>query len=101
VRTSPVNYQRGLFLDWWQRVGEGHSFDVLRAEAAFEAMLREAGVIVVRGADEIVPLFSVDDSSGEVDLSGPVGVQVDGRNAYSRQLIDATSEADFAAAAGA
>ncbi|HLR46327.1 MAG TPA: FAD-dependent oxidoreductase, partial [Deinococcales bacterium] len=36
VRTSPVNYQRGLFLDWWKRVGKGHSFDVLRAEQAFE-----------------------------------------------------------------
>lgn len=101
VRTTPVNYQRGLFLDWWQRVGQGHSFDVLRAERAFEDMLREAGVQVVRGADELVPLFAFDETTGEIDLSGPVGVQVDGRNVYSRHIIDATSEADFAADAGA
>ncbi len=101
VRTTPVNYQRGLFLDWWKRVGQGHSFDVLRAEAAFGDMLREAGVRVLLGADELVPLFAVDDATGDADLSGPVGVQVDGRNLFSNQLIDATSEADFAAAAGA
>src|SRR5690625_3542134 len=38
VRTTPVNYQQGLFLDWWKRVGRGHSFDVVRAERAFEDM---------------------------------------------------------------
>lgn len=100
VRTTPVNYQRGLFLDWWNRVGTGHSFDVLQAEAAFEAMLAEAGVTVVRSVQEFIPLFAVDPEQ-RPDLSGPVGVQADGVNYYSRQLIDATSEADFAAAAGA
>ncbi len=100
VRTTPVNYQRGLFLDWWQRVGTGHSFDVLRAEAAFEAMLAEAGVTVIRSVQEYIPLFALD-AAGQADLSGPVGVQADGINYYSRQLIDATAEADFAAAAGA
>src|SRR5690554_3805607 len=100
VRTTPVNYQRGLFLDWWQRVGQGHSFDVLRAEAAFLAMLREAGVRVLLDATEPVPLFALS-TAGEVDLSGPVGVQANGRNLFASQIIDATSEADFAAASGA
>lgn len=101
VRTTPVNYQRGLFLDWWERVGLGHSYDVLRAESAFEAMLREADVTVVSGVNEFLPLFPVSSSDGEPDLSGPVGVQADGENYYSRHIIDATSEADFAADAGA
>lgn len=101
VRTTPVNYQRGLFLDWWSRVGMGHSYDVLRAEAAFEDMLSEAGVTVLRGVDDFVPLFPVSTAGGSPDLSGPVGVQADGVNHFSRHVIDATSEADFAADAGA
>lgn len=101
VRTTPVNYQRGLFLDWWERVGLGHSYDVLRAEAAFETMLRQADVTVLRGVDEFVPLFPVSASTGEADLTGPVGVQAGGSNFYSQHIIDATSEADFAADAGA
>src|SRR5690625_4917835 len=92
VRTSPVNFQRGLFLDWWERVGLGHSYDVLRGEAAFEAMLSEAGVRVVRGVNEMVPLFPVSADGHSPDLRGPVGVQLDGRNIRSRQLIDGTAE---------
>src|SRR5699024_1163013 len=101
VRTSPVHYQRGLFLDWWERVGQGHSFDDLRAEQAFEDMLDEAGVEVRRGVQDIVPLFPLSGPGGEADLSAPVGVEIDGSNVFSRQLIDATAEADLAAAAGA
>lgn len=101
VRTTPVNYQRGLFLDWWKRTGQGHSFDVLRAERAFEAMLEEAGVEVLREVKEMIPLFPLGHPGGNPDLSAPVGVQADGVNYFSRHLIDATAEADFAAAAGA
>lgn len=101
VRTSPVNFQRGVFLDWWERVGLAHSYDVLRGEAAFEAMLAEAGVRVLRGVDEMTPLFALLPDSNDVDLSGPVGVQLDGRNVRAKQLIDGTADADFAAAAGA
>lgn len=101
LRLTPVNYQRGLFVDWWERVGMGHSFDVLLAEQAFGDMLAEAGVRVITGAGELLPLFALNTETGRADLSGPVGVQVDGTNYLSRQLIDATAEGDFAAAAGA
>ena len=49
--------QRGLFEDWWNRVGRGFSFDVQLAEAAFGAMLREAGVDVRLGEQNIRPVF--------------------------------------------
>jgi len=85
-------YQQGLFKDWWTRVGGGHAFDVERAEKAFEKMLTEAGVDVMRGVEEMSPL-----------LDGPqvVGVTVGDRSVAAVQVIDATADADFAAAAGA
>ncbi len=101
LRLTPVNYQRGLFLDWWLRVGQGHSFDIGEAEEAFLSMLAEAGVTLMTGAGDVTPLFRTTGGVAEADLSGPVGVQVDGIHYFATQLIDATSEADFAAAAGA
>jgi hypothetical protein len=100
LRLTPVNYQRGLFVDWWERVGRGHSFDVALAGQAFNDMLAEAGVQVVLDAGEPVPLFPVS-AAGEALLAGPVGIQLADTNIFSTQIIDATSEADFAASAGA
>src|SRR5690625_1142754 len=79
LRTQPVNLQKGLFERWWDLVGRGHSFDVLRAEAAFERLLEEAGVEVVRGADGLEPLLE----DGRV-----IGVR-SGNDSYpSSQVID-------------
>lgn len=100
LRLTPVNYQRGLFVDWWERVGRGHSFDVQLAEQAFDDMLAEAGVTVRLGSEEPLPLFPVG-PNGEPQLDGPVGIRLNGTEVFSRQIIDATSEADFAAGAGA
>lgn len=85
-------HQQGLFKDWWERVGAGHAFDVERSEQAFEEMLSEAGVSIRRGATDISPLL---------DGHQVVGVMVDNRPVAAAQVIDATAEADFAAAAGA
>lgn len=85
-------HQQGLFEDWWVRVGAGHAFDVERAEEAFEEMLSEAGVSVIRGANEVSPLL---------DGHQVVGVMVGDRPVAAEQVIDATADADFAAAAGA
>lgn len=91
LRTRPHLYQRGLFEQWWNRVGRGSSFDVARAEQAFTAMLAEAGVTVVQNGP-IAPLIE----GGVVR-----GVVVAGRAVAGRQVIDATADADLAAAAGA
>jgi hypothetical protein len=100
LRLTPVNYQRGLFVDWWERVGRGHSFDVRLAERAFNDMLQEAGVQVAAGVPAPLPLFALS-AAGEPLLEAPVGIQVAGTNIFSQQIIDATSEAGFAAGAGA
>jgi len=93
LRTQPHLYQRGLFLRWWRRVGERPAFDVGAAERAFEAMLSQAGVEVIRGAAEPVPLL---DADGRL-LGARAGV----RTLLAKQVIDGQADGRFAAAAGA
>jgi hypothetical protein len=92
LRTRPYNFQQGLFLRWWLRVGRGTGFDVRAAERAFDQLLDEAGVAVLRGA-EVAPLL---DSDGTL-----TGVRSEGIAFRARQVIDGTADMDFAAAAGA
>ncbi|MDQ3396351.1 MAG: FAD-dependent oxidoreductase [Deinococcota bacterium] len=92
LRSHPGRYQRGLFEAWWDRVGRRSSFDVRRAEEAFEAMLREARVEVIRSAGSMTPMLE----AGRVR-----GVRLPGRELYAAQTIDATADADIAASAGA
>ena len=91
LRTQPTLYQQGLFLDWWERVGRSASFDVPQAEDAFVQMLDEAGVTWQLGAD-VAPI------RGNNRVRG---VEVNGNAVRAAQIVDATAEADFSAAAGA
>ncbi len=93
LRTQPHLYQRGLFLRWWRRVGERPAFDVPAAERAFESMLSQAGVEVIRGAAEPVPLL---DASGRL-----LGARAGDRTLLASQVIDGQADGRFAAAAGA
>ena len=94
LRTQPFNYQRGIFERWWRMVGHDEAFDVLEAERAFETMLQQAGVEVWRSVETPVPLLV----NGTV-----VGVSLPeaGREVLAAQVIDASADADLAAAAGA
>lgn len=93
VRLTPVNLQRGLFERWWLAVGRGFAFDVARGERVFAALLADAGVEVRLG----VPLPAPVVEAGRV-----VGVRLgDGPAILAEQVIDATGDADLAAAAGA
>lgn len=92
LRTQPELYQQGLFEGWWDRVGRGSAFDVTQAERAFEEMLAEARVTVLKDAMRVTP---------KVRAGRVVALQVDDVRLYAEQFIDATSEADVAAAAGA
>lgn len=98
LRTTPFNYQQGLFLEWWQRVGGGHSFDVGRAETVFTQMLAEAGVTVRSSAPDLLPYMNGKRLLG-VQVASGNGVAAG--NLFAPQIIDATSEMDFATAAGA
>ncbi len=94
LRTQPFNYQRGIFERWWRMVGHEEAFDVLEAEAAFESMLAQAGVEVWRSVEAPVPLLA----NGRI-----VGVSLpaSGREVLATQVIDASADANLAAAAGA
>lgn len=91
LRTEP-RVQRGLFERWWNLVGRGSAFDVGEAEAAFEAMLREAGVVVRLEAAALEPV---------VKAETVVGVRTGAETLSAMQVIDATADGDLAAAAGA
>lgn len=93
LRTEPELYQRGLFLRWWRRVGERPAFDVDAAERAFETMLSEAGVQVVRGTPAPAPLL---DADGRL-----LGVRSGDRTVLADQVIDGERDARLAAASGA
>lgn len=92
LRTQPFNYHQGLFERWWEGVGRRHSFDVTRAETTFLELLHEARVNVRLKSAPLAPLME----AGKV-----VGVREGAVEHRGRQVIDATAEMHFAAAAGA
>src|SRR5690606_6106326 len=98
LKPQPHDYQLGLFDRWWRMVGRDEAFDVPRAEAAFERLLQAAGVRVVRSASRVAPVVEAPGAVTGVrftagdDRTFEVG---------SSQVIDASGDADLAAAAGA
>jgi hypothetical protein len=92
VRTSPRSLQRGLFERWWERVGRAGAFDPSAAERAFEALLAEAGVRVVRSARG--PSIVVRDGRA-------VGVRWSGGELAAHQIVDGDADLDHLVAAGA
>lgn len=99
LKTQPFDYQLGLFDTWWRLVGRDEAFDVTRAEAAFEELLRDAGVERFRSVAEVFPIVAADGSR----VAGAEFVDEVGRGwqILARQLIDASGDADLAAMAGA
>jgi hypothetical protein len=92
LRSTPVDFQRGVFERWWRRVGRLHAFDVLRGERAFVDLLAQAGVEVRLSQPPARPW---------VDAGRVVGVLVGHRALAARQVVDGTADAELAAAAGA
>src|SRR5690606_5430924 len=93
LKTQPELTSRGIFERWWDRVGRRPAFDVAEAEAAFDAMLREAGVVVHLGVPRPVPLL---DADGRV-----LGARAGSLSVIAAQVIDGDGDGAFAAAAGA
>ena len=83
--------QGGLFMRWWTLVGRGAAFDTGRAERAFKTLLGDAGVTVRLGAPSVSPVMQ----TGRV-----VGVRAGQETFTAAQVVDATADGDFAAAAG-
>ncbi len=94
LRTQPFVYHQGIFDRWWRLVGHDEAFDVRRAERAFDQLLRGADVPVWRAVGAVAPIL---EGSRVAGVALPeLGVEV-----RAAQVIDASGDADLAAAAGA
>lgn len=91
---------KGIFLEFFAQI-EGDSFDPATAAGVFRSLLgREKNLKQLYGVQEITPL--TERAGGQVVLSGVRVVLPSGRtkDLFARRLIDATQDADLAAAAG-
>ncbi len=91
LRRKPILLQKGLFENWWQRVGRKSSFDVKLAESTFLEMLSEARVEVLKNTD-----VTAIASEGMI-----TGITASGHLYKAKNFIDATADADISASVGA
>ncbi len=92
---------KGLFSEWYKQV-EGDSFDVTTAANAFNQMVRnEKNIDLYMKAKAIEPILE-NGTSGTKKLTGIAITRADGtkQNVTAKAVIDATQDADLAAAAG-
>ncbi len=92
---------RGIFLEWFEKL-EGDSFDVETAAEAFRTLTdREQRLDVRLGLSGIEPIVT-ELGAGERTVTGIAATLPDGsrREIAAKAVIDATQDADVAAAAG-
>lgn len=97
LKTQPHDYQEGLFERWWRRVGRQEAFDVDAAERAFEALLNDAGVEVLRAVKDVRPLVVAPGAVDGIVFSDASGTP---RAISADQVVDGSADADLAAASG-
>lgn len=91
---------QGIFTEWYKKI-EGHSFDIQTAANGFNGLVSsEENIDVFMQSQTIEPIVKQNDKSRVVN-----GVKVttkDGKQHHieAKAVIDATQDADFAAAAG-
>jgi hypothetical protein len=94
-------YNKGLFKEWYDQV-EGDSFDVTTAAVIFNRMVKaEKNIDVLMNLESIEPVV---DAAGDITVvTGVRLISQDGSElkVRARAVIDATQDADLAAAAGA
>ncbi|MBH5317556.1 FAD-dependent oxidoreductase [Paenibacillus sp. GSMTC-2017] len=94
-------YNKGLFKEWFDQI-EGDSFDITTATNAFHKMVEgEPNLEVRMGLKSIEPILEK-----KADSTVVTGVKLTNAEGKEQQIvakgvIDATQDADFAAAAGA
>lgn len=95
-------FNKGLFKEWFDQI-EGDSFDIVTAANAFHSMVEAEENIEVRmGLEAIEPIVEESDA-GVAAVTGAKLSMGDGTSieVSASAVIDATQDADFAAAAGA
>src|SRR5690606_36775752 len=98
LKTQPHDFQLGLYDRWWRLVGRGEAFDVPAAEEAFERLLADDGVRVVRSAREVRRVVA---ASGVVTRVTFEAGHDRALAVSAAHVIDGSRDADLAAAAGA
>lgn len=92
---------KGLFSEWYKQV-EGDSFDVITAANAFNKMVKnEKNIDLYMKAKAMDPITE-DSSGGMKQMTGIAITKADGSKmtVKAKTIIDATQDADLAAAAG-
>ncbi|MCQ6561153.1 FAD-dependent oxidoreductase [Paenibacillus mendelii] len=94
-------FNKGIFAEWYKQT-EGHSFDVVTAANAFYGLVRaERNIDLYMSAAAIEPVKAVDNHT--IAVKG-IKVTLQGgktQTILAHSVIDATQDADLAAAAGA
>ncbi|MCD1258257.1 FAD-dependent oxidoreductase [Paenibacillus athensensis] len=93
-------FNKGLFTEWFDRI-EGDSFDVVTAANAFYDLVRkEPNIDVLLKAQKMEPL--VESSGAARTVTGVQLTLANGsqQTVHAKSVIDATQDADIAAAAG-
>ncbi|AWB44524.1 hypothetical protein DCC85_09990 [Paenibacillus sp. CAA11] len=99
-KPHPDYLNKGIFKEWYERVG-GHSFNINNAANAFNEMVKhEQNLDLYMSAKAIEPIVQKIDGSPRV--TGITATLADGstEKITASSLIDATQDADIAAAAG-
>lgn len=99
---KPELLNKGLFSEWYAMV-EGDSFDVTTAANALYALVeKEKNIDVLLKAKEINPLLISPAAGGNSGIAGLTIAAENGKSweVKARTVIDATQDADIAAAAG-
>lgn len=94
-------YNKGIFMEWYNKT-EGHSFDVTTgANAFYELVKAEEHIDLYMKASSIEPIVQKDGAN--VGVHGLTVGLPDGtkQQVQAKALIDATQDADVAAASGA
>ncbi|MCR2802278.1 FAD-dependent oxidoreductase [Paenibacillus soyae] len=102
ISGSKDYYNKGLFKEWFDQI-EGDSFDITTAANAFHSMVEAEENLEVRmGLEKIDPIVE-EAADGTIAVNGAKLSMGDGTSVdvSASAVIDATQDADFAAAAGA
>ncbi len=97
---DPDYFNKGIFKEWYDQI-EGHSFDVTTAANAFNKLVQaEANIDLYMDAASIEP--AVKKADNHVIVEGITFTKPDGakQTVSSKSVIDATQDANIAAAAG-
>lgn len=96
---QPEYFNKGIFEEWYSKI-EGHSFDVTTAANVFYELVKaEENIDLFMGDFSIEPLIEVREENTTVQ--GIRIIKQDGeQDVFSNAVIDATQDADVAAAAG-